>query len=189
MRRVGILGGTFDPPHLGHLLIAEEVKNKLELEEIWFIPSYEPPHKQKARTRAADRVAMVNRAIANNKDFQVNTIEIDRLGKSYTFDTMNLLNDTYPDITFYFIIGADMVEYLPKWDRIDELMDIVKFVGVKRKGYQLHTNYSIIELDIPMIDVSSTLIRDRLKSNQSVKYLLPEKVETFIKEKQLYGNK
>ncbi|MEW9675831.1 nicotinate-nucleotide adenylyltransferase [Lentibacillus sp. L22] len=187
MKRVGILGGTFDPPHLGHLLIAEEVKNQLGLTEIWFIPSYEPPHKQKARSSAKDRMQMLKRAIASNHQFKLNTVEIDRLGKSYTFDTMKMLHDTYPDIEFYFIIGADMVEYLPKWHRIDELLNIVKFVGVKRSGYKLDTEYPVLIVDIPMIDVSSTLIRERIKANQSIKYLLPEVVESYIKGKRLYG--
>ncbi|MEN1969334.1 nicotinate-nucleotide adenylyltransferase [Lentibacillus sp. N15] len=186
MKRVGILGGTFDPPHIGHLLIAEEVKNQLDLAEVWFIPSYEPPHKRVARTSTTDRMNMVQQAIASNHSFRMNTIEIDRLGKSYTFDTIKMLNDTYPDTTFYFIIGADMVEYLPKWKHIDELMSIVTFVGVGRNGYHLQTAYPVVTLDIPMIDVSSTMIRERIKANQSVKYLLPENVERYIKGKRLY---
>ncbi|WP_099158571.1 nicotinate-nucleotide adenylyltransferase [Virgibacillus ndiopensis] len=189
MKRVGILGGTFDPPHLGHLIIAEEVRNELLLDEVWFIPSYEPPHKQKASTSSSDRITMVQLAIANNAAFKMNTIEIERLGKSYTFDTMNILNDTYPDTTFYFIIGADMVEYLPHWNRINELIKIVNFVGVKRPGFHLKTEYSIQKIDIPMIDISSTLIRDRLSANKSVKYLIPQRVETYIKGKRLYENK
>ncbi|MTW84136.1 nicotinate-nucleotide adenylyltransferase [Virgibacillus dakarensis] len=186
MKRVGILGGTFDPPHLGHLLIAEEVKNKLALEEVWFIPSNEPPHKYKARTSANNRIAMLERAIASNDTFKIDTIEVERLGKSYTFDTMKALIDTYPDTIFYFIIGADMVEYLPKWDRINELINIVKFVGVRRTGYHLQSDFPIIALDIPMIDVSSTLIRERISRNQSTRYLLPEDVESYIKGKRLY---
>src|SRR5699024_3722169 len=122
MRRIGILGGTFDPPHIGHLIIAEEVRAAQNLDEVWFIPSYEPPHKHRAFVDSADRVEMVKRAIAGNPYFSINTIEVNRLGKSYTFDTMKLLKEENPDASFYFIIGADMVEYLPHWKYIDKLI-------------------------------------------------------------------
>ncbi|MFZ3576474.1 nicotinate-nucleotide adenylyltransferase [Virgibacillus sp. DJP39] len=186
MRRVGILGGTFDPPHLAHLMIAEEVRLSLELEEIWFVPSQEPPHKTKAVISAQDRVEMVRLAIDGNPYFKLNTIEVDRVGKSYTFDTLNVLKNKYPDISFYFIIGADMVEYLPKWYKIEELIKMVTFVGVKRIGSQLNTPYSIELVDIPYVEISSTEIRNRIRENTSTKYFLPEKVIRYIKEKQLY---
>lgn len=186
MKRVGILGGTFDPPHLGHLLIAEEVKEELKLAEIWFIPTYEPPHKSTTKTSVEDRLTMLQKAVASNDSFKISTIEVDRLGKSYTFDTMSMLVTTYPDIMFYFIIGADMVEYLPKWNRIEELVQIVEFIGVGRSGYTLETDYPIRILDIPMIDVSSSLIRDRIREKRSIKYLLPEDVESYTKRKRLY---
>lgn len=189
MKRVGILGGTFDPPHLGHLVIAEETRLALGLEEIWFIPSYTPPHKDEAKTSVEDRIGMVEQAIEANDSFKINTIEVDRLGKSYTFDTMTALRLEYPSIDFYFIIGADMVEYLPHWDRIDDLINLVKFVGAKRTGYQLKTDYPIIEADMPIIDISSTIIRNRLANKKTVHYLIPETVYSYIKENQLYGNK
>lgn len=188
MKKVGLLGGTFDPPHIGHLLIAEETYTQLGLDEIWFIPSYEPPHKEVAMTDASDRIAMLKAAIADNDHFLLNTIEVDRLGKSYTFDTIKLLNEKYPDVTFYFIIGADMVEYLPKWYRIDELMKLIQFVGVKRPDYELKTNYPIIGLDIPVMNVSSTIVRNRIKMGQSIKYLVTPSVLRIIKELHLYGS-
>lgn len=186
MKQVGILGGTFDPPHLGHLIIAEEVRLALQLDEVWFIPSHEPPHKQKAFIDTFHRVEMVQRAVNSNPFFKVSRIEVDRLGKSFTIDTMKLLKKDHPAINFHFIIGADMVEYLPHWERIDELNNTVKFVGVKRKGYQLISNYSISEVDIPLIEISSTNIKERLTNNISVKYMVPDCVETYIKEKRLY---
>ncbi|WP_404453094.1 nicotinate-nucleotide adenylyltransferase [Virgibacillus necropolis] len=186
MRRVGILGGTFDPPHLGHLIIAEEVRLSLSLEGIWFIPSQEPPHKNKAFINAENRVEMVRKAIEGNSYFKLNTIEVDRLGKSFTFDTLKILTNEHPDVSFYFIIGADMVEYLPKWHKINELMEMVSFVGVKRIGSQLDTPYPIKLVDIPNIEISSTMIRDRIYKNASIKYYLPEAVIRYIKEKRLY---
>ena len=189
MKKVGILGGTFDPPHYGHLLIAEEVFHALNLDMVWFIPSYEPPHKDEAKSKPKDRVEMVNQAILDNNHFFLHTIEVERAEKSYTIDTIKLLQEQFPDITFYFIIGADMVEYLPNWYKIDELMQLVQFVGVKRPDYHLDTDYPVIEVNIPVMQISSTMIRDRVRRSKSIKYLVPDKVIELIKERNLYGQK
>lgn len=186
MKSIGILGGTFDPPHLGHLIISEEVRVALKLDEVWFIPSQEPPHKEKASIGALHRVEMVKRAISSNPRFKLNTIEVSRSGKSFTFDTMKQLTKDNPDVKFHFIIGADMVEYLPNWNHINDLFDMVKFVGVKRQGYKLNSKYPITEVDIPLIEISSTNIKERLNNNMSVKYMVHDAVENYIKEKQLY---
>lgn len=187
MKRIGILGGTFDPPHLGHLIIAEEVRLALELDEIWFIPTYTPPHKDDAKTEVHDRIKMIELAIETNPYFKISTIEIKRSGKSYTIDTMKELTTLHPDYEFYFLIGADMVEYLPKWHRIDELIKLVPFVGVKRSGYELATDYNILTVNIPLIDISSTEIRNRLQNKRSAKYLVPERVYAYIRGERLYG--
>ncbi|WP_373277916.1 nicotinate-nucleotide adenylyltransferase [Amphibacillus sediminis] len=187
--KIGLLGGTFDPPHIGHFVIAEEVYQQMELDEIWFIPSAEPPHKDRARVSAADRVAMLSAVIREQPHFKLNTLELDRKGKSYTIDTIKSLQQDFPEVTFYFIIGADMVEYLPKWHQIDQLLDLVKFVGVKRPEYQLETPYPIILLDIPGLDISSTMIRERLAQKRSVQYLVPKPVINVIRERGLYGQK
>lgn len=189
MRRIGILGGTFDPPHLGHLMIAEIVRETLDLEEIWFMPAGEPPHKKQAMTGGQDRLHMLEHAIKDNPYFKSIDIELGRTGKSYTFDTMCALTNEHPNTRFYFIIGADMVEYLPHWNSIEELSTIVNFVGVKREGYQLETPYPVSTVDIPVMDISSTLIRKRLKSNLTVRYLIPEAVYVYIKENDLYENR
>ncbi|MGM8364646.1 nicotinate-nucleotide adenylyltransferase [Virgibacillus sp. W0181] len=186
MMQIGILGGTFDPPHMGHLIIAEEVKNALQLDEIWFIPSYDPPHKNKAMIDANHRINMLQLAIQGNDHFKLNTLEIDRSGISYTVDTIKELKEEYPGYTFYFIIGADMVEYLPKWKHVDELVKLMNFVGVERPGFQVETSYPLLEVDIPVFDISSSFIRERLRNNQTVTYLIPERVNTYIKERRLY---
>ena len=187
MKKIGILGGTFDPPHIGHLIMAEEVRLALELEEVWFIPTYTPPHKEDAKTDAEHRIHMTELAIASNPYFKLNTIEVERSGKSYTIDTMTELKERFPDYDFYFIIGADMVEYLPYWHRIDELLGLVKFVGVKRSGYDLDTPYEIMKVDIPLIDISSSMLRDWLRKNRSVRYIVPEEVYAYIRREKLYG--
>lgn len=188
MEKIGILGGTFDPLHIGHLIIAEEARLALDLTEVWFIPSYEQPHKTTARTSSFDRFKMVQCAIESNSNFTINDIELERQGPSYTIDTMRQLTEQHPDKKFYFIIGADMVEYLPYWKEIDELVHLVNFVGVNRPGYSMVTKYPILSINIPDIHLSSTLIRKRLMDGQSCRYLIPECVDTYIKEHKLYGN-
>lgn len=188
MKKVGILGGTFDPPHYGHLLIANEVLSELELDEIWFMPNHEPPHKKKPESvKDEDRLRMLEFAIAGNSAFSIQPIELDRNGPSYTVDTMKLLNAEYSHHQFFFIIGADMIEYLPKWHDIDILINLVQFVGVERPSYSRQTDYPILYVDVPAFDVSSSMIRDRVKKGKSIRYLLPDRVIDYIEEKQLYG--
>lgn len=187
MKRVGILGGTFDPPHIGHFIIADEVRVALNLDEIWFIPNNEPPHKGKASTDKTDRLNMLKLVIDDNEFFQINTIELEREGKSYTIDTVNSLIELYPNMKFYFIIGADMVEYLPNWKQIDELIEKIEFVGVKRRHYELKSKYPVKEVQIPLIDISSSEIRQRIEKGLPFRYLVPKEVYTYIKEHRLYG--
>jgi nicotinate-nucleotide adenylyltransferase len=189
VKKVGILGGTFDPPHYGHLLIANEVLSTLHLDEIWFMPNQEPPHKKKSKSiKNEDRLQMLELAISGNDAFRVETIELDRQGPSYTVDTMKMINAQYSDHQFFFIIGADMIEYLPKWHKIEELINLVQFVGVERPEYNSRTEYPVLYVDVPAIDVSSSMIRDRVKSRQTVRYLLPDSVIQYIEEKHLYGS-
>ncbi|HLS20936.1 MAG TPA: nicotinate-nucleotide adenylyltransferase [Bacillota bacterium] len=187
MRNIGILGGTFDPPHIGHLIIAEEVRLALNLDEIWFIPSNVQVHKGQAEATAKDRLRMVQCAIESNPYFKVNSIEINRTGKSYTIDTIRQLLQQYTHNKFYFIIGADMVEYLPHWKNIDELIKLITFVGVKRYGFSLKSSYPLVQVNIPEIHISSTDIRNRLANKQHCRYLIPNCVYNYIKENKLYG--
>ncbi|MED4225849.1 nicotinate-nucleotide adenylyltransferase [Neobacillus cucumis] len=188
MKKVGILGGTFNPPHYGHLLIANEVLSELDLDIIWFMPNHEPPHKKKPDSvKDEERLRMLELAITGNTNFSVQPIELKRTGPSYTVDTMKILNENYPEYQFFFIIGADMIEYLPKWHDIDILVNLVQFVGVERPSYNHQTDYPVLYIDVPSIDVSSSMIRDRVKRGKSVQYLLPDSVIDYIEEKQLYG--
>ena len=187
MTKVGILGGTFDPPHYGHLLIANEVLSELNLDEIWFMPNQEPPHKKKSDSvENTDRLQMLELSIEGNSAFKIEKIELERSGPSFTVDTMKILNEQFPNHQFYFIIGADMIEYLPKWHKIDELMELVQFVGVQRPEYSSETDYPIHYVDIPAFEVSSSMIRERVNQGMTVRYLLPDRVIDFIREKQLY---
>ncbi|MBN6888946.1 nicotinate-nucleotide adenylyltransferase [Cytobacillus horneckiae] len=187
MKKVGILGGTFDPPHIGHLIIANEVLHTQELDEIWFMPNQEPPHKVKTnKISNADRVNLLRRAISTHKQFRIETIELERKGPSYTAETMKILTEREKDVEFYFIIGADMVEYLPKWHQIDQLLHLVRFIGVKRPDYNLNSKYPIIYVDVPEIGISSSLIRQRVEEGKTIRYLVPDEVRVYMKENRLY---
>jgi nicotinate-nucleotide adenylyltransferase len=187
-KRVGILGGTFNPPHLGHLIIANEVLHKLKLDEIRFMPAGVPPHKQvRGGASASQRKEMVHKAIEGHSGFLVETLELEKDGPSYTYETVKLLAEREPEAEFHFIIGGDMIEYLPKWHKIEELSRLIQFVGVKRPGYETESPYDVVMVDVPQIDLSSTLIRDRIASGGTTAYLIPEKVSDFIREEKLYG--
>lgn len=186
MRKIGILGGTFDPPHIGHLIIAEEVRYNLNLEQVWFVPTNIPPHKRQASSTTSHRLAMLEKATETNKYFKINNIEMNKNDVSYTIETMTRLKELHRNTEFYFIIGADMVEYLPHWKQIDKLVKMVTFVGVNRMNYTLSTTYPIIDLNTPLINISSSEIRERIKCNKPIMYFLPDGVYTYIKEHQLY---
>lgn len=187
MKRVGLLGGTFDPPHKGHFSIAKAAVDSLRLDEIWFIPTYESPHKREAATDSEHRLQMLKLMIAEERNFHIKTIELERKGKSYTIDTMDELLTTYPDVQFYFIIGADQVKSLHKWHRIEQLLEKVKFVGVERPGVDWHETIEVTKLAAPKFDVASTTIRNNIKQGQSVDQFVHPDVYAYVKEHRLYG--
>jgi nicotinate-nucleotide adenylyltransferase len=152
------------------------------------MPNQEPPHKQKSKSITnEDRLEMLKLAIEGNHQFRVTTVELERQGTSFTVDTIKILNENYKDFQFFFIIGADMIEYLPKWYKINELVELVQFVGVERPEYSHDTSFPIIYVDVPAMEVSSSIIRERLKNGRTVRYLLPDLVIHYIEEKHLYG--
>lgn len=186
-KRIGILGGTFNPPHLGHLIMADQVMTQLGLDRVLFMPDANPPHvDKKFAIDAADRVKMVAATIAGNPNFGIELAEVQRGGISYTYDTMLELKRKHPENEYYFIIGGDMVDYLPKWHRIDDLVKLVQFVGVRRENYPVSSKYPVLWVDIPLIDISSTMIRSRIRQGQSIKYFVTDAVAEYIKERQLY---
>ncbi len=182
--KIGLLGGTFDPVHNGHLEVALTTLRKLDLDEVWFLVNNIPPHKQKnSNTTNKQRLDMLNLVVNKYNELQVCDIELKRDGKSYTYETILELNKTYPEHQFYFIIGADNVEILPKWYQIDELIKLVTFVAVKRSTYKLDTDYDILEVEMPYIDVSSTDIRNGSNLN------IDKDVLQYIKKEGLYARK
>lgn len=188
-QRIGIYGGTFNPVHNAHLLVADQVQSLLSLNRVDFMPDFIPPHVDyKSAIDAHDRVEMLKLAIADNRSFGIEMAELERGGVSYTYDTMKQLLDRNPLAEYYFIIGGDMVDYLPKWYRINDLVKLPRFhfVGVRRQGAKNETNYPVTWVDVPFVDFSSTDIRHRISTGQSIRYMVPKKVAQYIKEHQLY---
>jgi nicotinate-nucleotide adenylyltransferase len=188
MERIGILGGTFDPPHLGHFMIANEVFHELMLDKIIFLPAWIPPHKENIKIMDPDvRLQLLKLVIKDIPYFQVDETEIESQGKlKFTYDTIKVLKKKYQECELFFIIGADQVEKLDTWYNIDKLMNEVNFIGVNRKNYSNKTNYEIKLLELPILDISSSLIKDRLNSGRDVRFLLPEPIYKYIKENRIY---
>lgn len=196
MRRIGIFGGTFNPIHTAHLIMAEEVRAQVHLDKVLFIPSANPPHKNTDDIiDAATRLEMINLAIEGNNYFESSDIEIKsaQYSKSYTVDTLMALRLMYKDepTKLYLIIGMDNLTELHTWKDPGKLFALAEVVVMNRPGFliqNVHNEYSgrVIFVPAPDIDISSTDIRHRLKENRSIKYLVPAKVENFITENKLY---
>ncbi|WP_163653013.1 nicotinate-nucleotide adenylyltransferase [Listeria sp. PSOL-1] len=186
-KKIGILGGTFNPPHIMHLIIANEVRNKLGLQKIIFLPNNQPPHKETTVLASnEERLAMLQLAIKGNPYFEIDPRELHRKGKSYTFDTMKEMVAEEPETLFYFIIGGDMVEYLPKWYHVNELVQLVQFVGVNRPNYLKQSAFDVLWVDVPETAICSTLIRRKIAANKPIDYYTPAEVVQYIKEHKCY---
>jgi len=193
--KIGLMGGTFDPIHIGHLLAAQSVCEELELDEVWFMPANVPPHKEQSTGSAAaqQRLEMVRLAVAGHDRFRTTAVELEKGGVSYSIETVLLLREQHPGFDFYYIIGADMVRYLPKWVRIDELAKLVTFVGLQRPGYDAgteelppHIRAAVRLASMPQIELSSTLIRERRAAGLPVRYMVPDRVNEYIEVNRLY---
>jgi nicotinate-nucleotide adenylyltransferase len=198
MKKVGIMGGSFDPIHLGHLVVANEVLNIHNLDEIIFVPTGNPPHKDGLKADSFHRLVMVNMAVLSNDKFQVSDFEINNIQKSYTINTLREFHKLYKNTEFYFITGTDAVIDLPNWYEPEEILKYCTFIAVSRPGIsidEVHNKINEIQkkyggnielLQVPMLQISSTDIRRRFKMGISAKYLLPETVEQYIIKNNLY---
>lgn len=197
--RVGLLGGTFDPIHVGHLMMAEAVRSEYGLEKVIFIPAAVPPHKLNRHIAPAeDRYQMVLLATKSNPYFEVSDIELKRPGPSYSIDTVHAFLEEYgEDTDFFFIIGADVIPDMGTWNRIEKLLEICEFVAAQRPGCkpdseELRARFGelvakhIHTLETPEFEVSSTDIRERLRKGHSIRYIVPPEVEEYIYQKGLY---
>ncbi|SHF47350.1 nicotinate-nucleotide adenylyltransferase [Desulforamulus putei DSM 12395] len=199
MKQICLMGGTFDPIHYGHLVVAEEVRQKFGLQKVLFIPAARPPHKMgKKISEAYHRVNMTRLATASNKYFEVSTLEIERQGISYTIDTVREIKRIYGIETVYFITGADAVLEIINWKEAEKLLFMCTFIAATRPGYNLNNIKEtlkslpgdilkrILPLEVPALSISSSDIRQRVMEGRSIKYLLPESVEEYILKNGLY---
>ena len=197
-KRVGIFGGTFDPIHMGHLIVAETIMDEFHLDKVVFIPAAVPPHKlDKQISPAKHRYMMTMLATCSNPRFQVSDMEMHRQGPSYSRDTLaQLLKEHGSDTEFYFIVGADSVENLHTWNRIDELLTMCHFIGASRPGCmpdmeKISKRFGPLAekihcLETPELEISSTEIRHRVGQKRTIRYIVPETVEQYIYKEKLY---
>lgn len=199
MRKIGIMGGTFDPIHYGHLVLAEQIRTKFDLEKILFIPAGIPPHKQETNiTCSTHRYFMTLLATITNPHFEVSRIEIDEKEISYTVNTIKKLKSIYSDAELYFITGADALYELDTWKDLEGLLKMCNFIAATRPGFDekklnekkifLNEKYctNIIVTAVPALAISSTDIRNRVKEHKSIKYIVPDSVEHYIYKNNLY---
>lgn len=186
-KRVGIFGGTFNPPHIGQLILAESIGKQLGLEKIFWMPNTVPVDGTHASAvEPSYRAQLVKMAIMGNPLFDIELREIRQGGKSYTYQTMRDLVEQHPENEYFFILGGEKVSKLATWDYIDELTRLVTFVAGARGGNRHESDYPIVWLDVPDIAISSSDIRTKLRLNQSINYLVPEREACFIQEYNLY---
>ncbi|MBS4026803.1 MAG: nicotinate-nucleotide adenylyltransferase [Clostridia bacterium] len=195
--RLGIMGGTFDPIHYGHLVTAEAVRSKFNLDKVIFVPSGKPPHKRDQEiTTQEHRVLMTVLATITNTYFDVSRVELERQGYSYAIDTVQHFRQIYGGQTeIFFITGADAILEILSWKKVDDLIDECQFVAATRPGYEQKDLAKllpekiinkIMKISVPALAISSTDIRRRVRENQPIKYLLPEQVEDYIFKHKIY---
>lgn len=192
VRRLGVMGGTFDPIHVGHLVAASEALYSFELDRVVFVPTGQPWQKS-SYSDAEDRFMMTSLGAATHRCFGVSRIELDRKGPTYTADTMRTLKDFHgPETQLYFILGADAARRLGTWKKIEGLADHTELIAVTRPGFalgQIETSATwprIHLMEMPDIDVSATDVRKRVRSGRPIDYLVPSGVVSYIHERGLY---
>ncbi len=200
--RLGVFGGTFDPIHLGHLILAEQCREQGRLDQLLFIPAPRPPHKQDAElTSYAQRVEMLALAISGQPAFRVDELEKDRPGPSYTVDTLAQLKSRQPEAELFLVIGSDTLHDLPLWHQPARILELAGLLVVPRPGWAVPSCEEVKKrlmlgdsfplryevCSIPQIDIASRDLRRRLAEGRSVRYLLPRAVEAYIQDKKLYA--
>ncbi|GAA1848222.1 nicotinate-nucleotide adenylyltransferase [Pseudonocardia ailaonensis] len=191
-RKIGVMGGTFDPVHHGHLVAASEVADRFGLDEVLFVPTGQPWQKSaKAVSPAEDRYLMTVIATASNPRFSTSRVDIERDGPTYTADTLADLRASLPDTELYFITGADALSQILSWHKVEELFTLAHFVGVTRPGYELVDRHlpkgSVSLVEVPAMAISSTDCRERVAAGRPVWYLVPDGVVQYISKRRLYS--
>jgi nicotinate-nucleotide adenylyltransferase len=198
--RVGILGGVFNPPHIGHLICAQEAHSQLELEVVVFVPVGEAPHREVEQDPGPElRLRMCDYAIAADARFAASRIELDRSGPSYTVDTLRELREQAPERDLFLILGADQAAALPAWRQPEEVLELATVAVAERDGRRREevrrsvaslpaAPHRLVFFDMPRVDVSSTVVRRRAAEGLPIRYLVPDKVASFIEAQSLYGS-
>lgn len=197
LRRLGVMGGTFDPIHYGHLVAASEVAHKFSLDEVVFVPSGQPWQKDRYVSAAEDRYLMTVIATASNPRFSVSRVDVDRGGPTYTKDTLRDLRSLNPDSELYFITGADALASILTWHGWEEMFKLARFIGVSRPGYELRHDHitdvlgelpqeALTLVEIPALAISSTDCRQRALDRRPLWYLMPDGVVQYVSKRRLY---
>lgn len=191
---IGIFGGTFNPPHLGHLIVAEHVRETAGVDKIIFVPSFISPHKQAGEEKDAPaRLEMVRLALKDNPQFEVSDIELQRKGTSFTFETVETIHANHPNDSLFFLIGMDNFIDFHSWKFPERIVQHAKLIVMNRPSYRrastpLPFTESAIFVDVPNIEISSSEIRAAVKAHRSIRYLVPPAVEEYITAHRLYQN-
>jgi len=198
-KRIGILGGTFDPPQMGHLILAEYTKENLQMDHVLFVPVADHPIKKgEVRLPLEHRLAMLQLAIEDNEAFSISRVDIDREGPHYSADTVKIIQEQYPEAQLYFVMGGDNLRSLPTWQRAEDLYRSCRLAVMKRADEDISPDMhddilpglseQVDIVDVPMLSVwlSSTHVVQRLRSGLSVRYLVPDRVLDYIAQNNLY---
>jgi nicotinate-nucleotide adenylyltransferase len=201
--RLGVFGGTFNPVHLGHLILAEQCREQGRLDQVLFIPAARPPHKQDTELAPyAQRVEMLALATSGNPTFRIDELERDRPGPSYTVDTLSQLRAQYRDAEMFLIIGSDTLRDLPQWYQPVRILELAGLLVVARSGWPVAGEAEVKQTlavpdsfalryqkcEIPLIDIASRDVRRRIAQGRSVRYMVPRAVEAYIQDKSLYAS-
>lgn len=194
MRKIGILGGSFDPIHNGHLAIAQDSMLQAGLDMIYFMPTAQSPLKNHDPiAKASDRYKMIELALKGHPKFDVLDWEILRTGVSYTIDTVKMLKKNWPHINFYWIIGSDLLEFLPQWKEINELVKLIEFIVLQRPGSSLSLpqipNLKILKINNPLYPISSSEIRIYVQDKKPIDIFVPIEVKNYILINKIYESK
>jgi nicotinate-nucleotide adenylyltransferase len=194
VRRIGLLGGTFDPPHVAHLAAAAAARRDLDLSEVWFVPAGNPPHKRgRAVSPKRVRLALLEAALRGQRGFRAVTDELERRGPSYTVDTLERLRRSHPHVEWWLVVGTDMLADLPNWRRPERVLELAGIAAVPRPGHRPRWPRGLNRrrfrvIDMPELSISSTDLRLRARRGASLGWLVPPAVERAIRRNKLYGS-
>jgi len=197
MQRIGILGGTFDPPHLGHLILAEYAIEAFALSHLLFVPAADPPHKMNQEIISIEhRLKMLELAVHSNANFSISRVDVDRPGPHYTVSMVQIIQSQYPEAELYFVMGGDSFADLPNWDRPQQLMQLAKLAIMRRPPENIYPSMHedvlpglaerAVIINAPLLEISSTEIVNRLQYGMSVRYLVPQAVLAYITAHEIY---